>query len=150
MFLQSGFKHNSNNVTDINDPLSPIELGNLIKTVDNNITENNYIALNDCVQTYYTDIENPSNSMSLSTLNVIESGEENDGSKDQETSQIGSLREELMAVKGIRKYISSSIEIQNTSLFSNTVELENALIYKMTMPLPRQTKVTHFFINVSF
>lgn len=43
------------------------------------------------------------------------------------------LQEVLAAVKGIRKYISS-IEIQNPTMFSNTVKLENALTYEMTTP----------------
>jgi len=40
--------------------------------------ENDYKTLNDCEGIYNTDIENPFNSMSMSTLN-----EENDGSADQ-------------------------------------------------------------------
>lgn len=40
----------------------------------------------------------------------------------------------------------SSIKTQNTSLISNTVELENALIYEMTTSVAsKQTKVTKFF-----
>jgi len=52
----------------------------------------------------------------------------------------------LAAVKGIRKSISS-VEIQNrTSLFSSTVELENALTYEMTSRQSlNQAKVTDFF-----
>ncbi|XP_025208664.1 tigger transposable element-derived protein 6-like [Melanaphis sacchari] len=145
-FLRSGFRHRNNNVTDVDDLLTPIEeLGNLIKVIDNTITENDYITLDDCVETYDADIENSSDTTSMSTQNEEESDEENDGSEDQEIPKIGSLREALLAVKDIRKYISS-IEVQNSSLFSNTVQLENALTYEITTPASsKQTKVTDFF-----
>ena len=105
-FLRSGFRHCDVNVTDVDDLLTPIEeLGNLIKVIDNKITENDYITLNDCVETYDTDIENPSDSTSMSIQNEEESDEENDGSEDQEIPQIGSLREALVVVKVIRNYI---------------------------------------------
>lgn len=145
-FLRSGFRHRNNNVTDVDDLLTPIEeLGNLIKVIDNTITENDYITLDDCVETYDADIENSSDTTSMSTQNKEESDEENDGSEDQEIPKIRSLREALLAVKDIRKYISS-IEVQNSSLFSNTVQLENALTYEITTPaISKQTKVTDFF-----
>lgn len=41
------------------------ELGNLIKLIYNNITDNGYIILDDCVEIYDTDIND---SMSMSTL----------------------------------------------------------------------------------
>ncbi|KAL4104528.1 hypothetical protein QTP88_019823 [Uroleucon formosanum] len=145
-FLRSGFRHRDNNVKDDDDLLTPIEeLGNLIKVIDNTITENDYITLDDCVETYDADIENSSDTTSMSTQNEEESDEENDGSEDQEIPKIRSLREALLAVKDIRKYISS-IEVQNRSLFSNTVQLENALAYEITTPaISKQTKVTVFF-----
>jgi len=40
------------------------------KLIDNNIAMNDFISLNDCVQTYNTDIEN---SMSMFSLNKVES-----------------------------------------------------------------------------
>lgn len=145
-FLRSGFRHRDNNVTDVDDLLTPIdELGNLIKVIDNKITENDYITLDDCVEIYDTNIENPSDSTNVSTQNEEESDEENDGSEDQEIPQIKSLREALLAVKGIRKYISS-IEVQNSSLFSNTVQLEDALTHEIITPaISKQTKVIDFF-----
>jgi hypothetical protein len=49
-FLRFGFRHRDNNVTDVDDLLTPIEeLGNLIKVIDNKITENDYITLDDCI-----------------------------------------------------------------------------------------------------
>jgi len=84
----------------------------------------------------------------MSTLNEVGSDDEKNEPEDQETPQIGSLREALAAVKDIRKYISS-IEIQNcTLLFSSTVELENALTYEMTSRQSlKQAKVTVFFFS---
>lgn len=80
--------------------------------------------------------------------NEVESDEEKDETQDQEkdpTSQIGSLREALIVVKDVRKYISS-IVIQRTSRFSKAAELENALIHEMTMHQGlKQAKVTDFF-----
>jgi hypothetical protein len=145
-FLRSGFRHCDNNVTDVDDLLTPIEeLGNIIKLIENKIPENDYITLDDCVETYDTDIVNPCDSAGMSTKNEEESDEENDESEDQEIPKIRSLREALLAVKDIRKYISS-IEVLNSSLFSNTVQLENALAYELTTPtISKQTKVTDFF-----
>jgi len=81
-FLRPGFRHHDNNVTDVDDLLTPIEeLGNLIKVIDNKITDNNYITMYDCEETYDIDIENPSDSMS--TQNEEESDEENEGSENQ-------------------------------------------------------------------
>jgi hypothetical protein len=145
-FLRSGFRHRDNNVADVDNLLALIEeLGNLIKVIDNTITENDYITQDDCVKTYDADIENPSDSTGMSTQNEEESDEENDGSEDKEIPKIRSLREVLLTVKDIRKYISS-IKVQNSSLFSNTVQLENALTYEITIPaISNQTKVTDFF-----
>jgi len=70
------------------------------------------------VQIYDKNIENPPNRES----NEVEIDEVNDKPRDRESPQIGSLRDALSAVKCNRKYISS-IEIQNVTLFSNTVEL---------------------------
>lgn len=51
-----------------------------------------------------------------------------------------------LAEKCSVKYISS-IKIQNTSLLSNTVQLENALTCKITISQTnKQTKVTEFFL----
>ena len=73
-FLRSGFRHRDNNVTDVDDLFTSIEeLDNLIKVIDNKITENDYVTLDDCVETYDTDIENPSDSTSMSTQNEEES-----------------------------------------------------------------------------
>jgi len=130
-FLRSGFRHRGIKVTDVDDQFTPTEeLGNLIKLIDNNTTENEHISLDDCVETYDTDINDSTN---MSTLNEVES--EEDETQDQEndlTLQIGSLRETLAAAKSVRKYISS-INTQNTSLFYNAVELENASIHEITM-----------------
>lgn len=94
------------------------------------------------MKTYDTEIENSPDNKSMWTLNY----KGNDGSEDQKIPQIGSLRETLVSAKGIRKYISSN-DIQNISLFSNTVELENALTrtYEITTPQAnKQTKTTDF------
>ncbi|VVC35802.1 Hypothetical protein CINCED_3A006689 [Cinara cedri] len=71
--------------------LAKQELGNLIKVIDNTITETDYITLDDCVETYDADIENSSDTTSISTQNEEESDEENDGSEDQEIPKIRSL-----------------------------------------------------------
>jgi len=82
----------------------------------------------------------------MSTLNGVESNEEMDKPEDQEISQIVSLREALVEVKSICKYISS-IKIQNCiSLFFSTVELENALTYEMTSRQSlKQANIIDFF-----
>jgi len=69
-FLRSGFRHRDNNVTDVDDLLTQVEeLGNLIKVIDDTITENDYITLDDCVETYDADIEISSDTTSMSTQN---------------------------------------------------------------------------------
>jgi len=86
----------------------------------------------------------------MSAVNEVESDEEKDEPEDQVTPQIGSLREALAAMKGLRKYISS-VEIQIcTLLFSSTVELENVLTNEMTSRQSlKQAKVTVSFLNFS-
>lgn len=73
MFFVILFRHSDSNTTDLDDPLTLIEepieeLVSLIKMIDTNITENDYLALNDWVLTYI-DIKHPSDSMSMFILN---------------------------------------------------------------------------------
>lgn len=50
-FLRFGFKHRGINVTDVADKFTPTEeLTNLIKLINNNITDNECISLDDCVE----------------------------------------------------------------------------------------------------
>lgn len=52
-------------------------------------------------------------------------------------------------MKDVRKYIFS-VEVQNTSLFSVKVELENALMYEMIMRQGlKRANTTDFNINVN-
>lgn len=74
-------------------------------------------------------IENSFHSTRMSTLNDEKSDEENDGSEVHETLHIGNLQEPLAVDKRISNNFSS-IEIENTLLFFNTVKLENALKFK--------------------
>jgi len=63
-------------------------------------------------------------------INTVEIDEKQDEPEEQEPSQKGSLREALAALKVVYNYIST-IEMQNTLLFSGTDELENAFTYEM-------------------
>jgi hypothetical protein len=51
-FLRSDFSQRGSNVTNVGDSFTSIgELGNLIKLIGNNMRDNDYIILDDCIQT---------------------------------------------------------------------------------------------------
>lgn len=60
----------------------------------------------------------------MSMINTVEIDEKQDEPEEQEPSQKGSVREALAALKVIYNYFST-IEMQNTLLFSGIDELEN-------------------------
>lgn len=79
------------------------------------------------METYGTDVENPSDSMSMSTLNEMERDEENYGSEDEDEVYKRHWRQKRAY---INKFLLMKYRI--ISLFFNTVDLENALTYEMT------------------
>lgn len=81
--MLSSFRHRGINVIHVDDQLTPTEeFSNLITLINNSITENEYIEVDDCVHTYDIDI-NDSTNIFMPTLNEVEIGEEKDEIQDK-------------------------------------------------------------------